>query len=122
MQVQVAQGAEARVWKCNFLQQPAIIKQRFSKGYRHPSLDESLTRERLRAEARCMVRARKLGVLAPVPYFVETKAATIYMQFINGDSVKSVRPKFAHWCLRISCGQACNLNPTSYPAPSPECY
>lgn len=100
--VQIAQGAEARVWKCQFLQRPAIIKQRFSKGYRHPSLDESLTNQRVKAEVRCMVRARKLGVLAPVPYFIEMKAATIYMQCIQGEMVRLVRIQAA--CMSLVFG------------------
>lgn len=102
--VQIAQGAEARVWKCQFLQRPAIIKQRFSKSYRHPSLDETITSQRLKAEVRCMVRARKLGVLAPVPYFIENKAATIYMQCVRGDAVKVVRPEpLTHLTAFLAC-------------------
>ena len=88
--MQVAQGAEARVWACDFLQRKAIVKQRFNKKYRHPTLDETLTAQRLKAEVRCMVRARKLGVMTPVPYYVEMQAASIYMEFVNGSSVKEV--------------------------------
>lgn len=35
-----------------------------------------------------MVKARKLGALAPVVYCVEQEAATIYMERIAGSSVK----------------------------------
>ena len=65
-------------------------KQRFNKKYRHPTLDETLTAQRLKAEVRCMVRARKLGVMTPVPYHVEMQAASIYMEFVKGSSVKEV--------------------------------
>ena len=90
--MQISQGAEAKVWAAAFLQRDAIIKQRFSKHYRHPTLDATLTTQRLKAEVRCMVRARKLGVRAPVPYYTEVAAATIYMERIVGRSVKQVCP------------------------------
>jgi tRNA A-37 threonylcarbamoyl transferase component Bud32 len=90
--VQVFQGAEACVWSTVFLDRKTIVKQRFSKKYRHPVLDKSLTCQRLKAEVRNMTRARKLGVLTPVPFFVETGAASIYMEFVEGKSVKQVRP------------------------------
>lgn len=35
-----------------------------------------------------MVKARKLGALAPVVYCVEQEAATIYMEKVAGSSVK----------------------------------
>jgi hypothetical protein len=89
--VQISQGAEAKVWSTTFLQRDTIIKQRFSKQYRHPALDATLTMQRLKAEVRCMIRARKLGVLTPVPYFTEVQAASIYMERINGVTVKHVR-------------------------------
>ena len=43
----IAQGAEARIYDATFLQQPAIVKERFKKEYRHPTLDDKLTRDRL---------------------------------------------------------------------------
>ncbi|PKI47175.1 hypothetical protein CRG98_032446, partial [Punica granatum] len=43
------QGAEARVFESNFVGRRCIIKERFSKKYRHPSLDSKLTLKRLNA-------------------------------------------------------------------------
>ncbi len=37
-----------RVWEGVFLGRPAVIKQRFSKKYRHPTLDAKLTVQRLK--------------------------------------------------------------------------
>jgi len=48
--------------------------QRFSKAYRHPTLDVRITLERLTTEARCMLRARRAGVDAPVLYLVDHSA------------------------------------------------
>ncbi|MED6118468.1 hypothetical protein PIB30_002718 [Stylosanthes scabra] len=59
--VLLKQGAEARVFESNFVGRRSVIKERFSKKYRHPTLDSKLTLRRLNAEARCMTKARKLG-------------------------------------------------------------
>lgn len=99
MVAQISQGAEAKVWATTFLQRDTIIKQRFSKQYRHPVLDATLTMQRLKAEVRCMIRARKLGIFTPVPYFTEVQAASIYMERIDGVAVKHVRPQNAHVCV-----------------------
>ena len=37
-----------RVWEGTYLDVPAVIKQRFSKKYRHASLDTKLTQSRLK--------------------------------------------------------------------------
>ncbi|XP_062016138.1 uncharacterized protein LOC133732576 [Rosa rugosa] len=60
--VLVKQGAEARVFESTFVGRRSIVKERFSKKYRHPTLDAKLTLRRLNAEARCMRKARQLGV------------------------------------------------------------
>lgn len=43
----------------------AICKERFSKKYRHPQLDVSLTKSRTKAEARCLIRCKKADVPCP---------------------------------------------------------
>jgi len=40
--------ARQRIWEGVYLGRPAILKQRFSKRYRHPALDTRLTQSRLR--------------------------------------------------------------------------
>lgn len=42
-----------------------ICKERFSKKYRHPQLDVSLTKSRTKAEARCLIRCEKADVPCP---------------------------------------------------------
>lgn len=59
--VLVKQGAEARVYRTMFLGRSAIMKQRFSKKYRHPALDEKLTRRRTAQELRAILRCRRAG-------------------------------------------------------------
>eukprot|EP00887_Chlorella_sp_A99_P004781 scaffold4.g4781.t1 len=85
-----SQGAEARVWVGPFLGRPTIVKERFRKRYRHPALDARLTPARLKAEVRSMLKARKLGVTTPVVYHVDHSLSLIYMERIEGHSVKTL--------------------------------
>lgn len=88
------QGAEARVFESTFAGRKSIIKERFSKKYRHPLLDSKLTLKRLNAEARCMTKARRLGVCTPVLYFVDPVLHTLTFEYIEGPSVKDILLKF----------------------------
>ena len=40
------QGAEAKLFKCQLFGRDVMVKQRFNKKYRHPLLDQKLTRKR----------------------------------------------------------------------------
>lgn len=77
------QGAEARVYKTEFYKKKAIVKERFSKSYRHPSLDEKLTHRRTTQEVRSMLRCRKAGICTPAVYFVDYSTHCIYMEEIE---------------------------------------
>lgn len=45
----ISQGAEAKVFKIReYLGEPAIVKERLSKSYRHPDLDDRLNKERMK--------------------------------------------------------------------------
>ncbi|KAI4873427.1 hypothetical protein NFI96_019855 [Prochilodus magdalenae] len=79
----VKQGAEARVYRGRFLGKSAIIKERFPKLYRHPSLDEKLTRRRTAQEVRSILRCRKAGINAPVVYFVDYTTNCIFLEEIT---------------------------------------
>ncbi|OUS48994.1 Serine/threonine protein kinase [Ostreococcus tauri] len=83
-----SQGAEARVYDVQLSGVECVAKQRFAKTYRLRELDERLTRSRLSAEARTMVRARKLGVLAPHVVHVDVKESCVYMERIRGCALK----------------------------------
>lgn len=94
--VLLKQGAEARVFESEFLGRRSIVKERFSKKYRHPSLDSKLTLKRLNAEARCMTKARRLGVRTPTLYAVDPELHTLTFEFIEGLSVKDVLLGFGY--------------------------
>ncbi|KAJ7972759.1 EKC/KEOPS complex subunit bud32 [Quillaja saponaria] len=86
----IKQGAEARVFESNFVGRKSIVKERFSKKYRHPTLDSKLTLKRLNAEARCMTKARRLGVSTPVLYTMDPMLHTLTFEFVDGPSVKDL--------------------------------
>ncbi|PSR94814.1 TP53-regulating kinase [Actinidia chinensis var. chinensis] len=73
----VKQGAEARVFESTFVGKRSIVKKRISKKYRHPSLDSKITLGRLTSEARCMTKARRLGVCTPVLFAVDPALHTL---------------------------------------------
>lgn len=90
----IKQGAEARVFESSFVGKRSIVKERFSKKYRHPSLDAKLTLKRLNAEARCMTKARRLGVYTPVLYSVDIVLHTLTFEYVEGPSVKDIFLEF----------------------------
>ena len=57
----VKQGAEAKLYRTTFYGKDCMVKERFSKKYRHPALDKSLTLQRLKAEVRAVNKCRNLG-------------------------------------------------------------
>mmetsp|Transcript_9820 Transcript_9820/g.18470 ORF Transcript_9820/g.18470 Transcript_9820/m.18470 type:complete len:240 (+) Transcript_9820:292-1011(+) len=86
----ICQGAEGRVFEAKYLSRNAIIKQRFKKTYRHPSLDLKLTKQRLNQEARSLVKARKLGVHCPTLLHVDTEMSCLYLEKVPGQMVKEL--------------------------------
>ncbi|ORX90440.1 kinase-like protein [Basidiobolus meristosporus CBS 931.73] len=86
--VLLKQGAEARVFELPFLGKTAIAKQRFHKAYRHPVLDKKLTSKRVIQEARCLLKCRKFGIDTPVVYFVDVENSTIFMEKVEGRTVR----------------------------------
>ncbi|RMZ79956.1 hypothetical protein DV738_g3021, partial [Chaetothyriales sp. CBS 135597] len=62
----VTQGAEGLVFKTHFLDHdtPAALKVRPSKAYRHPTLDARLTKQRVLAEARVLVKLSGVAELS----------------------------------------------------------
>lgn len=84
----LSQCAESKVYECSFYGSPAVLKHRFSKGYRHPDLDSKLREQRTCREARALLRARKAGVVVPAVYAVDRAACAIIMQRIEGVSCR----------------------------------
>ncbi|XP_068495353.1 uncharacterized protein [Phaseolus vulgaris] len=83
-----------RVFESSFVGRKSVVKERFSKKYRHPALDSKLTLKRLNAEARCMTKARRLGVCTPVLFAVDHVLHTLTFEYVTGPSVKDVFLEF----------------------------
>ena len=62
------------------LSQPAALKYRPPKPYRHPILDARLTRQRIFAEARILARCRRDGVAVPAVLAVDEMAGWLLAQ------------------------------------------
>lgn len=79
MEKTIAQGAEALlIHKGNL-----VIKNRISKGYRHPLLDKQLRARRTRSEAKILIKASQL-INVPKIIKVDEKNKQITMDFIDG--------------------------------------
>ncbi|KAE9967137.1 hypothetical protein BLS_004639 [Venturia inaequalis] len=95
----ITQGAEALIYKTHFLT-PATkiaLKYRPKKSYRHPALDAKLTRGRILAEARVMMRLRKEGVGVPAIMGMSWEEGWLAMEWINGGSVRAM----LDWWFRL---------------------
>lgn len=83
-----------------------LLKHRFSKQYRHPALDGTLTKARVAAEARAILRCLKYidsasspliilsrsGVNVPGVRIVDASEGVIGLEWIDGDSVRKLLP------------------------------
>lgn len=86
----ITQGAEGRLYKTTYLSPdlPCALKYRPPKPYRHPILDARLTRARILAEARVLVKCRRDGVPVPAVYAVDESAGWLMMEWVEGVPVR----------------------------------
>ena len=84
--IKIAQGAEAVLHRDN----THIIKERLSKSYRLPQLDESLRQFRTRREAKILGKLQEMNF--PAPHLQEfcDKRMSIVMDFVPGETLKDV--------------------------------
>ena len=86
----ITQGAEALLYKTVHLSasQPAALKIRPPKPWRHPTLDKRLTRQRILAEARVLVKCLREGVCVPAVWAVDWEEGWSLVEWIEGGTVK----------------------------------
>ena len=86
----ITQGAEALLYKTTFLSpdRAAALKIRPAKPWRHPTLDRRLTRQRILAESRVLVKCRREGVPVPAVLAVDWEAGWSVGEWIEGVTVK----------------------------------
>ncbi|KAL4895330.1 EKC/KEOPS complex subunit bud32 [Aspergillus ambiguus] len=111
----LTQGAEAHLYKTSHLSpsNPAALKIRPSKPYRHPILDRRLTRQRILQEARCLAKLVREGVNVPAVLALDwegqgqgqngeraTGGAWLLMEWIDGPVLRVVFEKWEAWMKR----------------------
>ncbi|KAK4993469.1 serine/threonine-protein kinase bud32 [Elasticomyces elasticus] len=86
----IRQGAEALLYYTHFLSPslPCALKYRPPKSYRHPILDKRLTRARILAEARVLVRCKREGVSVPAVLGAGWEEGWIAIEWIQGSTVR----------------------------------
>ncbi|WFC99800.1 non-specific serine/threonine protein kinase [Malassezia yamatoensis] len=102
----IKQGAEARVYRVILYEREVavtlptgkgngaveehivLLKHRFFKRYRHPSLSRSITLSRTISEARSLVRSARSKVNVPRVEFVDETRGLLGLEWIDGVSVR----------------------------------
>lgn len=82
----MAQGAEAILYQ----DKTKVIKERFSKKYRLPHLDESLRKFRTRREAKILGKLAELNFPAPHLESFSDQRMSLVMDFIPGEKLRDV--------------------------------
>lgn len=85
----IGRGAEAVVYR----EEETAIKDRISKSYRHPVIDNNLRKFRTRREAKILEKLKKINF--PGPALVQScdQSMKINMQFIDGVKLRDVMEK-----------------------------
>ncbi|VVC31637.1 Protein kinase domain,Protein kinase-like domain,Serine/threonine-protein kinase Bud32 [Cinara cedri] len=81
------QGAESKIYISFYSDRKVIVKERFSKLYRNQLLDQSIRRERTKAEAKAILKCKQGGIATPVIYLLDLNNCKITMEFINSQTV-----------------------------------
>jgi TP53 regulating kinase and related kinases len=84
--IKIAQGAEAVLFK----DRGEVIKERLSKGYRLPQIDEALRKFRTRREAKVLKKLEEMDFPAPHLKDFSDKRMSIIMDFIPGEKLRDV--------------------------------
>ena len=78
------EGAEATVTAGSWLGKAAVLKMRRPRGYRHPDLDRSLTRQRLSVEARVLTRLQSSEFPSPALFDLDLEEGWMLLSRIDG--------------------------------------
>lgn len=81
------QGAESKIYSTTYSVHKAIVKERFPRQYRHKLLDQSIRKERIKAEAKAIIKCKEGGIATPVIYSLDLHNCKIIMEYINGQTV-----------------------------------
>ncbi|UKZ62819.1 uncharacterized protein TrAtP1_004054 [Trichoderma atroviride] len=86
----ITQGAEGRLYKTTYLRPDTAcaLKYRPPKPWRHPALDQRLTRHRILSEARILAKCRRDGLRVPSVYALDESAGWLMLEWIEGTPVR----------------------------------
>ncbi|KAL7786653.1 kinase-like protein [Trichoderma ceciliae] len=86
----ITQGAEGRLYKTTYLLPdfPCALKYRPPKPWRHPILDQRLTKHRILSEARILSKCRRDGLRVPSVYALDEAAGWLMLEWIRGTPVR----------------------------------
>jgi Kae1-associated kinase Bud32 len=99
----IQRGAEAILYLRDGERGQELVKERVSKGYRIAQLDEKIRKQRTRAEAKLMERARANGV--PVPRTRIEDEFKLVMDYIQGMKLKDALNKMHEGERKDVCGK-----------------
>ncbi|KAI9669916.1 MAG: serine/threonine-protein kinase bud32 [Alyxoria varia] len=69
---------------------PAFLKHRPAKPYRHPILDAKLTRHRILAEARVLLKLLREGVAVPAVFALDWEEGWMLGEWVEGGTVRAL--------------------------------
>ncbi|UKZ52079.1 serine/threonine-protein kinase bud32 [Trichoderma virens] len=86
----ITQGAEGRLYKTTYLLPsiPCALKYRPPKPWRHPILDQRLTKHRILSEARILSKCRRDGLRVPDVYALDEAAGWLMLEWVQGTPVR----------------------------------
>ncbi len=93
----IHQGAEAVIYQGKFLGENVVLKIRYPKKYRHPTLDFNLRFQRTKLEARILQRAHECLVNVPTVKAILTKHAGLTLKYVRGTHLTNLLSQPQHF-------------------------
>lgn len=84
----IKKGAEAELYRGDWLGFDAIFKMRVPKTYRNREMDRLIRSSRTALEAKLLSESRRLGVPTPIVFVADTEKTEIVMSHIDGPPLK----------------------------------
>lgn len=110
--LQISQGAEAIIYKDEYMGQPCVLKQRISKEYRVEQLDKKINKQRFNQEVRNIFKCLHtfiysqlhtyisclyylhigitLGVRVPAIFYADSERLLLCLEYIDGSTFKDI--------------------------------
>ena len=83
-------GAEANIYREEWLGHNVLKKERISKNYRIREIDYYLRKTRMKSEVKLLNSAKSCSVVTPLVYDIDKKRKSIVMENIDGSILKNV--------------------------------